>query len=277
MQVKQVEDYPVDLYYLMDLSYSMKDDLQRLTTLGNKLAEAMGRTTSKLRIGFGAFVDKTRSPYMYTYPAEAVENPCMGYVRRQKGFCHGDLVPKNGFRDFNGFVFFVLFFSPPHFASAIDGAQNSHSVPSAVRIQARAVADGAGVSFLRGSGQTAGVQKQRRPRGRLRRHHAGRGLQGNGVGGGGGAQDPSRALPEQSDKHRDLSCVSTWHRQDRIGWRPDASHLLVFTTDAKTHIALDGRISGIVQPNDGECHLDSDNVYNKSSILVKDNKCFVLR
>lgn len=58
-------------------------------------------------------------------------------------------------------------------------------------------------------------------------------------------------------------------RQDKIGWRPDASHLLVFTTDAKTHIALDGRISGIVQPNDGECHLGSDNVYNKSSILVK--------
>lgn len=88
VQVKQVEDYPVDLYYLMDLSYSMKDDLQRLTTLGNKLAEAMGRTTSKLRIGFGAFVDKTRSPYMYTFPQEAVENPCAGCVRRKKSFCY---------------------------------------------------------------------------------------------------------------------------------------------------------------------------------------------
>lgn len=65
-----------------------------------------------------------------------------------------------------------------------------------------------------------------------------------------------------------LFCLSG-ARQDKIGWRPDASHLLVFTTDAKTHIALDGRISGIVQPNDGECHLGSDNVYNKSSILVK--------
>lgn len=61
------------------------------------------------------------------------------------------------------------------------------------------------------------------------------------------------------------------HHQDRIGWRPDASHLLVFTTDAKTHIALDGRIAGIVQPNDGECHLDSDNVYNKTTVLVKAN------
>lgn len=93
MKVKQVEDYPVDLYYLMDLSYSMKDDLQRLTTLGNQLAAAMGRTTSKLRIGFGAFVDKTRSPYMYTYPQEAVENPCMGYEGKEKSFCHFDRVP----------------------------------------------------------------------------------------------------------------------------------------------------------------------------------------
>lgn len=97
----------MDLYYLMDLSYSMKDDLLRLTTLGNKLAEAMGRTTSKLRIGFGAFVDKTRSPYMYTYPQDAVENPCVGYVRRKKGFCYVQLVP-NG----RGIKFCFFVFSP---------------------------------------------------------------------------------------------------------------------------------------------------------------------
>lgn len=54
-----------------------------------------------------------------------------------------------------------------------------------------------------------------------------------------------------------------------MGWRPGASHLLVFTTDAKTHIALDGRIAGIVQPNDGQCHLDNDNIYSKSNVLVK--------
>lgn len=57
--------------------------------------------------------------------------------------------------------------------------------------------------------------------------------------------------------------------QENIGWRADASHLLVFTTDAKTHIALDGRVAGIVQPNDGKCHLDNSNSYNQSTILVK--------
>ena len=58
-------------------------------------------------------------------------------------------------------------------------------------------------------------------------------------------------------------------KQDKIGWRPDASHLLVFTTDAKTHIALDGRLAGIVIPNDGHCHMDSNNFYEASTTLVK--------
>uniref|UniRef100_A0A3B5MPK7 Integrin beta n=1 Tax=Xiphophorus couchianus TaxID=32473 RepID=A0A3B5MPK7_9TELE len=78
VSVKQVEDYPVDLYYLMDLSYSMKDDLLKLQTLGNKLAETMGKTTSKLHMGFGAFVDKTTYPYLITYPKGAIQNPCVG-------------------------------------------------------------------------------------------------------------------------------------------------------------------------------------------------------
>uniref|UniRef100_A0A8B9LRH3 Integrin beta n=1 Tax=Astyanax mexicanus TaxID=7994 RepID=A0A8B9LRH3_ASTMX len=76
LQVRQVEDYPVDLYYLMDLSYSMNDDLSQLRRLGKGLAEEMSKTTSNLRMGFGAFVDKPVSPYMYISPPEAVKNPC---------------------------------------------------------------------------------------------------------------------------------------------------------------------------------------------------------
>ena len=58
-------------------------------------------------------------------------------------------------------------------------------------------------------------------------------------------------------------------KQEKIGWRNDASHLLVFTTDAKTHIALDGRLAGIVQPNDGQCHVGSDNHYSASTTMVR--------
>lgn len=38
-QVRQAEDYPVDLYYVMDLSKSMEDDLQNLKSLGSELGE----------------------------------------------------------------------------------------------------------------------------------------------------------------------------------------------------------------------------------------------
>lgn len=56
--------------------------------------------------------------------------------------------------------------------------------------------------------------------------------------------------------------------QEQIGWRPDASHLLIFTSDAKTHVALDGRLAGIVHPNDGQCHLNSENMYSMSTTMV---------
>uniref|UniRef100_A0A672ZDX1 Integrin beta n=1 Tax=Sphaeramia orbicularis TaxID=375764 RepID=A0A672ZDX1_9TELE len=186
VSVKQVEDYPVDLYYLMDLSYSMKDDLARLRTLGNELAATMGQATSNLRMGFGAFVDKTTSPYMYTYPPEAVKNPCDGIsetCQAQFGFKH------------------VLTLTEQ-------------------------------VSRF-----TEEVGKQQVSR--------------------------NRDAPEGGFDAIMQASVC----KDRIGWRPDATHLLVFTTDAKTHIALDGRIAGIVQPNDGLCHLDSNNNYNESTVL----------
>ncbi|XP_041673033.1 integrin beta-3a [Cheilinus undulatus] len=186
VSVKQVEDYPVDLYYLMDLSYSMKDDLALLRTLGTELAETMRRTTSNLRMGFGAFVDKTASPYMYTYPPEAVQNPCYGMgltCKAQFGFKH---------------------------------------VLSLTEVVTR-------------FNEEVGKQEVSR----------------------------NRDAPEGGFDAIMQAVVC----KDKIGWRPDASHLLVYTTDAKTHIALDGRIAGIVQPNDGKCHLDDDNVYNETNVL----------
>ena len=39
LKVRQAEDYPVDLYYLMDLSASMMDDLKNLKQLGEILGE----------------------------------------------------------------------------------------------------------------------------------------------------------------------------------------------------------------------------------------------
>ncbi|KAL0201335.1 hypothetical protein M9458_004522, partial [Cirrhinus mrigala] len=72
---KRAEDYPIDLYYLMDLSYSMKDDLENVKNLGTGLMREMKQITSDFRIGFGSFVEKTVMPYISTTPAKLL-NPC---------------------------------------------------------------------------------------------------------------------------------------------------------------------------------------------------------
>ena len=64
----QAEDYPVDLYYLMDLSSSMSDDKDKLSNLGALLSATMRNITSNFRLGFGSFVDKVLMPYTSTVP-----------------------------------------------------------------------------------------------------------------------------------------------------------------------------------------------------------------
>lgn len=49
-----------------------------------------------------------------------------------------------------------------------------------------------------------------------------------------------------------------------IGWREKSRKLLVFSTDAGFHYAGDGKLGGIVKPNDGECHLNSNGEYTES-------------
>ena len=45
--------------------------------------------------------------------------------------------------------------------------------------------------------------------------------------------------------------------QDVIGWRSefDARRLILAITDDEYHYALDGKLSGIIKPNDAQCHL----------------------
>lgn len=68
MRYSQAEDYPVDLYYLMDLSKSMEDDKEKLSKLGDLLSDTMRNITNNFRLGFGSFVDKVLMPYVSTVP-----------------------------------------------------------------------------------------------------------------------------------------------------------------------------------------------------------------
>lgn len=53
--------------------------------------------------------------------------------------------------------------------------------------------------------------------------------------------------------------------RDQIGWRPQARRLLVFSTDAGFHYAGDGKLGGVITPNDGECHMKNGE-YTHSTI-----------
>ncbi|CAL1545862.1 unnamed protein product [Lymnaea stagnalis] len=51
--------------------------------------------------------------------------------------------------------------------------------------------------------------------------------------------------------------------QKEIGWRNNSRKLLIFASNDRFHLAGDGRLAGIVIPNDGACHLDQDGKYAK--------------
>ena len=51
--------------------------------------------------------------------------------------------------------------------------------------------------------------------------------------------------------------------KEEIGWRDKSRKMLVFSTDAGFHYAGDGKLGGIVKPNDGSCHL-RDDLYTES-------------
>ncbi|XP_055363592.1 integrin beta-6 isoform X2 [Betta splendens] len=80
VKVKLTEDYPVDIYYLMDLSASMWDDLKMIKDLGSTLSKEMANLTSKLRIGFGSFVEKPVLPFIRITEKELAD-PCRGLVQ----------------------------------------------------------------------------------------------------------------------------------------------------------------------------------------------------
>lgn len=183
MQVtfRQAEDYPVDLYYLMDLSKSMEDDKESLSKLGTLLAYEMQKITKNFRLGFGSFVDKVVMPYVSTVPAR-LEHPCTGCA------------------------------APYGFRNALPLTSNADSFADEV---------------------------EKAP------------VSGNLDAPEGGFDAIMQAVV----------C------QEQIRWRQEARRLLVFSTDAGFHYAGDGKLGGIVKPNDGACHLDLRGEYYTHSVL----------
>ncbi|XP_030054948.1 integrin beta-1 isoform X1 [Microcaecilia unicolor] len=179
LKFKRAEDYPIDLYYLMDLSFSMKDDLENVKRLGTDLMKEMKKITSDFRIGFGSFVEKTVMPYISTTPAK-IRNPCTGDQNCTSPFSYKNVL--NLTDDGNLFNDLV---SRQHISGNLDSPEGGFDAIMQVAV--------------------CGTQ---------------------------------------------------------IGWR-NVTRLLVFSTDAGFHFAGDGKLGGIVLPNDGRCHL-VNNMYTMS-------------
>ncbi|KAL6266653.1 hypothetical protein P5V15_003493 [Pogonomyrmex californicus] len=183
MKYSQAEDYPVDLYYLMDLSASMEPYRDQLSKLGLELVKAMQKLTSNFRIGFGSFVDKVVLPMTSTEP-EKLKSPC---------------TLKNGKPC-----------APPYdYKNQMPLTEN--------------------VALFKDQVQAAPVS--------------------------GNLDGPEGGLDAMMQV---IVCTK------EIGWRQKARHLIVFSTDAIFHVAGDGRLAGIVEPNDCKCHLDEKGFYTYS-------------
>ncbi|XP_063975895.1 integrin beta-nu-like [Diachasmimorpha longicaudata] len=73
IQYRAASNYPLDLYLLMDLTWSMKDDKDTIVSLGQEMAHTLGTFTENVRLGFGSYADKPLMPYVF--PGHE-DNPC---------------------------------------------------------------------------------------------------------------------------------------------------------------------------------------------------------
>eukprot|EP00091_Calanus_sinicus_P005473 TRINITY_DN15914_c0_g1_i1.p1 TRINITY_DN15914_c0_g1~~TRINITY_DN15914_c0_g1_i1.p1 ORF type:complete len:183 (+),score=41.69 TRINITY_DN15914_c0_g1_i1:199-747(+) len=67
-EVAHAKQFPVDLYFLMDLSWSMRQSRDNLASLGGKIIAAIKKKTENLTTGFGSFVEKNLPPFHKCHP-----------------------------------------------------------------------------------------------------------------------------------------------------------------------------------------------------------------
>ncbi|XP_078490770.1 integrin beta-1-B [Ciona intestinalis] len=173
---RKVVDYPLDLYYVMDLSNSMSDDLATLKGLGDSLAADIRNVTKNVRLGFGTFVDKVVMPFASTIP-DQLRDPCLKIANET-------CAPVFGFRHQLGIT--------------ADGALFREAVNSTL-------------------------------------------ISGN-------IDSPEGGF----DALMQIAVC-----QNIIQWRDEALRVILYTSDASPHIALDGKLAAILEANDMRCHLEA--------------------
>lgn len=56
-------DFPLDVYYLMDISFTMKSKVKDLKDQAKKLHQYLSNYTNNVRIGVGSFIEKAAFPF----------------------------------------------------------------------------------------------------------------------------------------------------------------------------------------------------------------------
>ncbi|XP_043264500.1 integrin beta-nu [Colletes gigas] len=73
LHYRPAKNYPLDLYYLMDLTWSMRDDKETLVMVGWNMTRRISKFNTNFRLGFGSYADKPLMPYIF--PGHE-DNPC---------------------------------------------------------------------------------------------------------------------------------------------------------------------------------------------------------
>ncbi|XP_012946074.1 integrin beta-6 [Aplysia californica] len=187
MTFRAANNYPVDLYFLFDISLSMKVQIENLAKLASDIGQAIGEISSNYRMGYGVFQDKRAMPFTDTSPIRLL-NPCEGSNART-------CAPPFEFKHILNMTKDLELFKRTVRATNITG----------------------NLDHPEGSGDAI-VQA--------------------------------------------VTC------KREIGWREIGRKLLIFASNDRFHLAGDGRLGGIVMPNDGRCHLDAHGEYTEE--LVQD-------
>jgi hypothetical protein len=64
MFYKPAKDFPLDIYFLLDYSYTMKTHVRELRLQAQKVYQELIKFTNNVRFGVGSFVDKPDFPYV---------------------------------------------------------------------------------------------------------------------------------------------------------------------------------------------------------------------
>lgn len=75
MKYRPARNYPLDVYYLMDLTWSMRDDKHTLVNVANDLANTLHSFSINYKLGYGSFADKPAMPFIMTEKKD-LDNPC---------------------------------------------------------------------------------------------------------------------------------------------------------------------------------------------------------